>query len=83
MSGYSANLTASQSAITFPNPLTLHGVPKRRAAAGKLIAGVAAVANVDSFKGETQHLHKPLAKRWDRKCTHATPNSAHLRLNIA
>lgn len=55
-------------AVTIPNPLTLESVATRRAATGKLIAGVAAVANVDSFKGEKQHLHKPRAKRWDRRC---------------
>ncbi|KAL1311647.1 hypothetical protein AAFC00_001757 [Neodothiora populina] len=53
------------SAITIPNPLTLDGISKRRTAAGKLIAGVAALGNVEAFKGETQHLHKPFAKRWD------------------
>jgi aromatic amino acid aminotransferase I len=55
-------------AITVPNPLTLDSVSSRRAATGKLIAGVAAVANVEQFKGEKQHLHKPTAKRWDREC---------------
>ncbi|THZ33193.1 putative aromatic aminotransferase Aro8 [Aureobasidium pullulans] len=54
-------------AVTIPNPLTLESVATRRAATGKLIAGVAAVANVDSFKGEKQHLHKPRAKRWDHR----------------
>ena len=55
-------------AITIPNPLTLEDVSARRAATGKLIAGVAAVANVEQFKGDKHHLHKPKAKRWDRKC---------------
>jgi aromatic amino acid aminotransferase I len=54
-------------AITIPNPLTLDDVSARREATGKLIAGVAAVANVEQFKGEKHHLHKPKAKRWDRK----------------
>ncbi|KAG9832491.1 aromatic amino acid aminotransferase 1, partial [Aureobasidium melanogenum] len=54
-------------AITIPNPLTLDSVSSRRAATGKLIAGVAAVANVEQFKGEKQHLHKPKAKRWDHR----------------
>jgi aromatic amino acid aminotransferase I len=54
-------------AITVPNPLTLDDVSARREATGKLIAGVAAVANVEQFKGEKHHLHKPKAKRWDRK----------------
>ena len=51
--------------FTIPDRLTIELVAKRRAASGKLIAGVAAVADVDSFKGRTQHLHKPKAKRWD------------------
>ncbi|GAB7354110.1 hypothetical protein MBLNU459_g4675t1 [Dothideomycetes sp. NU459] len=55
----------SDTSVTLPNPLNLHGIPKRRAAAGKLIAGVAAVSNIESFKGETQHLHKQKARRWD------------------
>lgn len=54
------------SGVTLPNPLNLHGIPKRRAAAGKLIAGIAAVSNIESFKGEAQHLHKHKARRWDR-----------------
>lgn len=54
------------SGVTIPNPLSLHGIPKRRAAAGKLIAGIAAVSNVESFKGDTQHVHKEKARRWDR-----------------
>jgi hypothetical protein len=55
-------------AITIPNPLTLEDVTARREATGKLIAGVAAVANVEQFKGDRHHNHKPKAKRWDRKC---------------
>lgn len=55
------------STFTVPDPLTIQSVAKRRAASGKLVAGVAAAADVDSFKGQTQHLHKPKAKRWD--CT--------------
>lgn len=53
--------------ITIPNPLSIHGIPKRRTAAGKMNAGVAAMADVESFKGSMQHGHKPLAKRWDSK----------------
>ncbi|KAK4985766.1 Aromatic/aminoadipate aminotransferase 1 [Elasticomyces elasticus] len=53
------------SALTALSPLSLKGVSKRRAATGRLIAGVAAEANVESFKGATQHLHKPKAKTWD------------------
>jgi aromatic amino acid aminotransferase I len=55
-------------AVTIPNHLTLQDVSKRREANGRLVAGVAAVANVEQFKGEKQHLHKPRAKRWDREC---------------
>jgi hypothetical protein len=51
--------------FTVPDPLKIQDIAKRRAASGKLIAGVAAVADVDAFKGKTQHLHKPKAKRWD------------------
>ena len=54
-------------AVTIPNPLTIESVKTRRDATGKLVAGVAAVANVDQFKGEKEHVHKPKAKRWDRK----------------
>src|ERR1700761_6183673 len=53
--------------FTIPNPLKIQDIAKRRAASGKLIAGVAATADIDAFKGKTQHLHKPKAKRWD--CT--------------
>lgn len=55
------------SALTIPNPLTVHGVAKRRSASGKLVAGTAAVADIDTFKGRAQHLHKPKAKRWDHR----------------
>lgn len=54
------------SAITIPEPLLLAGIGKRRTAYGKLVAGIAAVADVESFKGATSHSHKPLARRWDR-----------------
>ena len=47
--------------------LTSHGVAKRRAAEGKLVAGVAALADVEAFKGRTAHLHKHEARRWDRR----------------
>lgn len=53
--------------IPIPDPLTIQKVAKRRAAAGKLNAGAAAAADVEAFKGRTSHLHKPWAKRWDRK----------------
>ena len=51
--------------FTVPDPLRIQDIAKRRAASGKLIAGVAATADIDAFKGKTQHLHKPKAKRWD------------------
>ena len=54
------------STFTIPDRLTIQHIAKRRAASGKLVAGVAAVADVDAFKGRTQHLHKGKAKRWDR-----------------
>ncbi|GAB7364446.1 hypothetical protein MBLNU230_g4987t1 [Neophaeotheca triangularis] len=56
-------------AFTMPDPLTVSSVSKRRAATGKLIAGVAAVADVDAYKGRTSHLHKPKAKRLDHRLT--------------
>lgn len=56
------------STFTIPDRLSIENVAKRRAASGKLVAGVAAVADVDLFKGRTQHLHKGKAKRWDRMC---------------
>ena len=52
--------------FTIPDRLTIENVAKRRAASGKLIAGVAAIADVEVFKGKTHHLYKPKAKRWDR-----------------
>jgi aromatic amino acid aminotransferase I len=53
--------------FTIPDRLTIQSVAKRRAASGKLVAGVAAAADVDAFKGRTQHLHKGKAKKWDRE----------------
>ena len=50
-----------------PADLTIGGIAKRRAAEGKLIAGVAALADVEAFKGRLHHIHKPRAKRWDRE----------------
>ena len=55
------------SAVIIPDPLNINGVLKRRTAAGILVAGVAAPVNVESYKGETQHTHKPLSKRWDHR----------------
>ena len=56
------------STFTLPDRLTIQGVAKRKAVEGRLIAGVAAVADIDRFKGRTVHAHKAKAKRWDRKC---------------
>lgn len=55
--------------FTIPDRLTIQAIAKRRAASGKLIAGVAAAADLEQYKGRTSHLHKPLAKRWDRTYT--------------
>jgi aromatic amino acid aminotransferase I len=38
--------------IPLPNPLSVNGVFARRAKAGKLIAGTAAFASSDHFKGK-------------------------------
>ncbi|ATY62899.1 aromatic amino acid aminotransferase [Cordyceps militaris] len=43
-------------------------IQKRRADAGKLVAGVAAASNSDMFKGPKQD-GKPKAKRWDHHLT--------------
>ena len=58
------------STFTIPDRFTIEQVAKRRAASGKLNAGVAAVADIDAFKGRTQHLHKGNAKRWDHRLTY-------------
>jgi aromatic amino acid aminotransferase I len=55
------------STFTLPDRLTIQGVAKRRAAEGRLVAGVAALADVDRFKGRKVHSHKVKARRWDRK----------------
>lgn len=57
------------STFTIPDRLTIQSVAKRRAASGKLIAGAAAIADVESYKGRTHHLHKHNAKRWDHRLT--------------
>lgn len=64
-------------AITLPEPLTIPGIGKRRTAAGRLNAGVAAISDIESFKGQFHHSHKPLAKRWDRK-SHASDQNLDL-----
>ncbi|KAK6434239.1 Aromatic/aminoadipate aminotransferase 1 [Oleoguttula sp. CCFEE 5521] len=55
------------STFTVPGRLTIQSVAKRRAAEGRLVAGVAALADVERFKGRTSHLHKPKARRWDHR----------------
>jgi len=62
------------SAITVPEPLTLLGIGTRRSAAGRLVAGVAANADVELFKGHIHHQHKNKAKRWDRKIIQCNNN---------
>ncbi|KAK3615874.1 Aromatic/aminoadipate aminotransferase 1 [Elasticomyces elasticus] len=57
------------STFTVPDRLTIQAIAKRRAASGKLIAGVAAAADIGSFKGRTHHLHKHPANRWDHRLT--------------
>jgi len=57
------------STLTLPDRLTIQNFAKRRAASGRLIAGVAAHADVDLFKGRTHHVHKQKAKRWDHRLT--------------
>ncbi|KAK5173961.1 Aromatic/aminoadipate aminotransferase 1, partial [Cryomyces antarcticus] len=61
--------TSDTSAIVIPDPLTINGVPGRRAKSGRLIAGTAAPANSDMFKGHG-HGHKPMAHRWDHYLSH-------------
>lgn len=58
--------------ITLPDPLTVNDVEELRTRAGKLKAGTAARADIELFKGKGRHAHKPLAKRWDRKCEKVT-----------
>lgn len=61
--------TDTPSSFAIPPRLTVQSVAKRRAASGTLIAGVAAPADVDAFKGRTSHVHKRMARRWDRTYT--------------
>jgi len=60
------------STFVTPDRLTIQNVAKRRAASGLLRAGVAATADVEAFKGLTQHLHKAKARRWDHRMTEET-----------
>lgn len=53
--------------FAIPDRLTVQSVAKRRVASGKLIAGVAAPADLEAFKGRTSHGHKGVANRWDRE----------------
>ncbi|WPH02659.1 putative aromatic aminotransferase Aro8 [Acrodontium crateriforme] len=53
--------------FTIPDRLRIQTVAKRRAASGKLVAGIAAPADLEAYKGRTNHLHKSAAKRWDHR----------------
>ncbi|TKA22984.1 hypothetical protein B0A50_07202 [Salinomyces thailandicus] len=57
------------STFTIPDRLTLETIAKRRAASGKLVAGIAAAADVEQLKGRSSHAHKPLAKSWEHRFT--------------
>ncbi|KAI7219701.1 aromatic amino acid aminotransferase 1 [Hortaea werneckii] len=50
-------------------PLTIRDIFERRTQSPRLVAGVAAVADVDSYKIRPKFSHKPMAKRWDHKLT--------------
>jgi len=63
---------SAPSTFIIPDRLTIPTIAKRRAASGPLNAGVAAAADVEAFKGRTQHLHKPPAKRWCHRLTDET-----------
>ncbi|KAF2155742.1 aromatic amino acid aminotransferase 1 [Myriangium duriaei CBS 260.36] len=69
--------------ITIPEPLTIAGIGKRRTAAGRLIAGVAAASDVEAFKGRGRHAHKPLSKRWDHHLTKESAGRVGNRLKEA
>lgn len=43
-------------AIVIPDPLTVNGVPARRAKSGKLVAGTAAYTSSDFFKSSVSSL---------------------------
>jgi len=57
------------STFTIPDRLTIQNVAKRRAASGKLVAGVAAMADIEAMKGRGLHAHKARAKKWDCECS--------------
>ena len=44
-------VTDTQAVVVLPDPLTVNGVPARRAKAGNLVAGTAAYTSSDFFKG--------------------------------
>lgn len=52
--------------LTLPDPLTINNVEALRTKQGRLVAGVAAKADIELFKGIGRHTHKPKAKNWDR-----------------
>lgn len=52
--------------------LTVSDISKQRAQTGRLVAGVAAVADVNSYKNSSRRSPKPSAKRWDHKLSAET-----------
>lgn len=52
--------------------LTVSDISKQRAQTGRLVAGVAAVADVNSYKNSLRRSPKPSAKRWDDKLSAET-----------
>ncbi|KAI9727906.1 MAG: Aromatic/aminoadipate aminotransferase 1 [Chrysothrix sp. TS-e1954] len=66
-----------------PDILTINDIEKLRTKAGKLVAGVAAKADVELFKGRGRHAHKPLAKRWDNRISYESANRQHSSIKAA
>lgn len=71
------------STFTVPDRLTIQAIAKRRAASGKLVAGAAAPANVETYKGRTRHINKTPAKRWDHRLSRETQSRAGSSLKNA
>ena len=55
--------------VFIPDVLTVDSVKALRGKSGKLVAGVAAKADIELFKGRGRHEKKAKAKRWDRRHT--------------
>ena len=53
--------------VLIPDPLTVDSVRALRTKSGKLVAGTAAKADIELFKGTGRHGKKPKAKRWERE----------------